>query len=58
MQPLVYASYLSRIGFPARGPPGVMRPGRGRGRGFVGMPPHGIPGMPPGGEFPQGMDER
>ena len=31
--------------------------GRGRGRIPVGGPP-GIPGMPPPGEFPQGMDER
>ena len=31
--------------------------GRGRGRIPVGGPP-GVPGMPPPGEFPQGMDDR
>ena len=31
--------------------------GRGRGRIPVGGPP-GMPGMPPPGEFPQGVDER
>ena len=31
---------------------------RGRGRGRIPMGPPGVPGMPPTGEFPQGMDER
>lgn len=41
--------------FAARGGMGM----RGRGRGRIPVPgPQGVPGMPPTGEFPQGMDER
>ena len=41
--------------FAARGGMGM----RGRGRGRMPVPgPQGVPGMPPTGEFPQGMDER
>ena len=39
---------------PGRGGMGM----RGRGRGRIPMGPPGVPGMPPTGEFPQGMDER